>query len=156
MILVYGSAEQEVCSFLINLVQGPDPIINFGVELPCFAKLINSQGILNQLASLLWKFLWGGLWAKAVLRFLAYKLALHTGKRKPDAQLRCKAKNILCWIFFQDDPNGITWSRYAHVPDDVLDSWHPWEKVCSLRCPFWVFVDGLAVSACRWQNWSRM
>ena len=78
----------------LNLVQGPDPIINFGVELPCFAKLINpislnSQGILNQLASLLLKFLWGELWAKAVLRFLAYKLALHTGKRKPDAQLRC-------------------------------------------------------------------
>ena len=29
---------------------------------------------------------------------------------------------------FQDDTNGITWNRYAHVPDDVLESWHPWEK----------------------------
>jgi hypothetical protein len=40
-----------------------------------------------------------------------------------------------CWkqqhpqpFIFKDDPNGITWNRYTHVPDDVLESWHPWEK----------------------------
>ena len=36
-------------------------------------------------------------------------------------------------FIYKNDEGGITYNRQAHIEDQVLNDWHPWEKVSKLE-----------------------
>ena len=50
-------------------------------------------------------------------------------------------------FIYRNDEHGITYSRQPHIRDDLLDLWHPWEKVRDcLEYEYCAMVDKSSVT----------
>ena len=76
-----------------------------------------------------------------IFRYHACLIRAEVEKTRQETDVRklvgmLEAAEEECWrqqhpqpFIFKNDPDGIMWNRQAHVADDILDVWHPWEKV---------------------------
>ena len=49
-------------------------------------------------------------------------------------------------FIYKNDEGGITYNRQAHIEDQVLNDWHPWEKVSAiLKLPKILLLKILAI-----------